>query len=801
MLRRMLCFSKGRSLFVLCALLAGAPAAFGQAALRINEVLASNVSFVSGGSITDWIELWNTSGATLDISGATITDDELDPLKWTIPDGTSIPANGFIVIACDSERPGSTAAGPFLNTGFSISATGGGIFLYANNFGSQLDAIRFGPQVADFSLGRVGATWQLCTPTPGAGNVATALGAQSGLRVNEWFANGSTENDWFEIFNTGSLPVSLQGLFLTDTLSLPAQFAVPPYSFVGSGQDGFVKYIADSNAAKGPDHVNFSLKASGEAVGIFDATGAKIDFVPFGPQGPDISEGRLPDGSANTTTFPGTASPRASNYKQITSIVVSELLSHTDPPIEDAVEFLNVTDAPIDISGWFLSNKQTELKKYRVPNGTIIPAHAYKVFYENAFNAANPLVPFTFNSAHGDQVYLAQADANGNLTGYRVGEEFEAAEHGISFGRVETSVPGDHKFVAMSSLTFGVSNPTSTEQFRTGTGAPNSPPKIGPIVINEVHYNPASVDGGDNINDQFIELYSIASTNVFLYDPAHPENHWRMQNGISFVFPANKSIPAGGYALIVAFSPSLDPIAAANFRAKWHVPSSVPLYGPFLGDLNNDGDSLELYKPDPPQEPPHPDAGFVPYIRVDKVNYTDRAPWPPGADGLGPSLQRKNPLTFGNDPINWDAADPTPGVANSAALQDSDGDGMTDIWEDQYAFNKFDASDAALDTDADGFTNLQEFIAGTNPRDASSRLKVTRIVPAQSDTIPLTISFNAVAGKSYSVMYRNSMSISASWQKLKTVDPQPSDGEVTVEDTGAWLRTDRYYRIVTPAAN
>ena len=62
-----------------------------------------------------------------------------------------------------------------------------------------------------------------------------------------------------------------------------------------------------------------------------------------------------------------------------------------------------------------------------MPDGTSVPARGYKVFYENAFNATNPLVPFTFNSAHGDQVYLAQTDVNGNLTGYRVGEGFEAA--------------------------------------------------------------------------------------------------------------------------------------------------------------------------------------------------------------------------------------------------------------------------------------------------------------------------------------------------------------------------------------
>jgi len=49
-------------------------------------------------------------------------------------------------------------------------------------------------------------------------------------------------------------------------------------------------------------------------------------------------------------------------------------------------------------------------------------------------------------------------------------------------------------------------------------------------------------------------------------------------------------------------------------------------------------------------------------------------------------------------------------------LVDSDGDGMPNGWEDQYNFNKNDASDASLDADNDGLTNLAEFTLGTNPK-------------------------------------------------------------------------------------
>src|SRR6185436_19300308 len=40
----------------------------------------------------------------------------------------------------------------------------------------------------------------------------------------------------------------------------------------------------------------------------------------------------------------------------------------------------------------------------------------------------------------------------------------------------------------------------------------------------------------------------------------------------------------------------------------------------------------------------------------------DKIPWPPAADGSGPSLQRKNSAAYGNDPANWEAAIATPGA-------------------------------------------------------------------------------------------------------------------------------------------
>ena len=55
-----------------------------------------------------------------------------------------------------------------------------------------------------------------------------------------------------------------------------------------------------------------------------------------------------------------------------------------------------------------------------------------------------------------------------------------------------------------------------------------------------------------------------------------------------------------------------------------------------------------------------------------------------------------------------------------ADTTDSDNDGMTDLFETTYGFNRFSNSDAGRDADGDGLSNLQEFEARTNPRKADT---------------------------------------------------------------------------------
>jgi hypothetical protein len=637
---------------------------------RINELMARNDSAVVNpwGQYSDWIELYNPGAALFDLSGMSLSLDKSTPGQWTFPPGTMIGAGGYLTIWCDSSRPATTNLQANLNTGQSLDGNSGGAYLF-NPAGQVVDYVEYGFQVANQSIGRSGGSWRLlANSTPGAPNSAPAtLGAASSLRFNEWMAESSSGDDWFELYNTNALPVDLSGLYLTDDPSLAGRtkFAIAPLSFISG--NGWAQWHADGHPSNGRNHVNFQLASSGESLRLYDTNLNLIDAVDFGVQQPGISQGRLPDGGSSINSFSATPTPGQGNYLPLSGVVINEVLTHTDPPLEDAIELANTTGATVFVGGWYLSDSETQPKKFRIPDGTVIQPNSFKVFYEYQFNPTPGVFPsFALDSAHGDTVYLSVADAGGNLFGFRAGAKFGAAENGVSFGRYTNSTGVE--FVAMSQRTFGVDNPGSLAQFRTGVGLANAYPKVGPVVISEIMYEPVTVAGTnlvENPDEEFVELYNLSTNNVPLFDPAFPANTWRLSGGISFSFPNGAVIGAQSYLIVVHFDPVANPSTLSAFRARYGLSTNTPIFGPFTGRLANEGDTVELYKPDAPS--PAPDAGFVPFILVDHVNYLPTAPWSTAAAGGGASLQRRVLSNFGNDPLNWKAEPPTAGRTNATS--------------------------------------------------------------------------------------------------------------------------------------
>ncbi|MCH2384148.1 MAG: lamin tail domain-containing protein [Pedosphaera sp.] len=748
--------------------------------LKLSEFLAINDAAVIDplGRTSDWIEIWNNSTTSIDLAGMSLSIDKVEPGQWSFPDSAKLRAKGQLLVWCNGSRDPALGPADYLNTGRSLNGAYGTVYLF--NADEQIvDRISYGFQVPDRSVGRdKNGDWALLdSPSPGKENKLPAtLASPSNLVINEWMANGRG-SDWIELHNPQPKPVRMDGLYLTDNISSigRTKFEITKLNYIAGG--GFVKWIADADLAKGGDHVNFSLSSLGEPIALYSRTKSLLDKRLISKTIPGESEGRLPDGATRITKFPSTPTPGKSNYLPVENVVINEVLTHTDPPFEDAIELQNLSDNPVDIGNWWISNSESSLKKYRIPANTTLTARGVMAFYEGQFNPAPGAEhSFALNSAHGDKVILSEADGFGKLTGYRAIIEFGAAQNGVSLGRVKTSI-GD-QFVTLVSPTFGVDNPSSVSAFRKGAGAANATAKVGPVVIHEIMYHPAPLPlGAGTPDDEFIELHNITNTTVPLHDPLHPENTWLIDGGTTFEFPRGFQLPPGGYVVLIEFNPVKNPEKTASLAKRLGIPDGVPILGPLRGQLANGGDTVALYKPDPPQGLQHDDAGFVPYILVDQVTFSDTAPWPSAADGLGATLQRATANKFANDPVNWKAAAPNPGRANrSAEMADTDADGMPDEWETAFGLDPNNSNDADGDADGDGLTNVSEYLAGTDPGDAASALRLTAVNLANSK---MSLVFEASQGRLIEIQSTPALG-QAAWKSVLEVDVK-SDGPQQVE--------------------
>jgi hypothetical protein len=449
------------------------------------------------------------------------------------------------------------------------------------------------------------------------------------------------EYEFFELKNTGTNTLGLGGLsfdgitftFPTGTSLAPGQFyllARNATAFNSKYPGVTVNGIYTGRLANGGETISllhplgaqvFSLTFGDLTPWPVTPDGFNFSLVPVTPNAnPDYNDPKNWRASTALGGSPGVDDPA----RTVPLVLINEVLTHTETGI-DFIELHNPSTNLVDIGGWFLTDDPAAPQKYRIADGTLIDPLGYIVFNETQFNATpGTNNSFSFNS-HGDDAYLFSGNASTNLTGYDHGFSFDAAADEETFGRYVIST-GEALFPA---------------QMTASPGAANVGPRVGPIVINEIHYNPAAPQY------EFVELKNISSNAVALFDAAVPTNTWRL-NGIGLTFPTNLTLAPGAFILLI-------PTNAAQFTNQYSVPAGVQILPAYTGNLQDSGERIDLQKPDTTG------TNGVGYITIDVVRYNDRAPWPPAADGSGPSLQKRLPSLFGNEPLNWKAAAPTPG--------------------------------------------------------------------------------------------------------------------------------------------
>ena len=123
---------------------------------------------------------------------------------------------------------------------------------------------------------------------------------------------------------------------------------------------------------------------------------------------------------------------------------------------------------------------------------------------------------------------------------------------------------------------------------------------------------------------------------------------------------------------------------------------------------------------------------------------------------------------------------------------DTDGDGMPDAWELQFA--SLGALTAAGDPDGDGFTNLEEFLADTNPRDANSLLRITSTAKPTAAS-PTTLTWTSVPTRQYRIHGAIDLTPPVVWSEVGLGLLPPGAGATTTRNVSATAAPHRFFII------
>lgn len=157
------------------------------------------------------------------------------------------------------------------------------------------------------------------------------------------------------------------------------------------------------------------------------------------------------------------------------------------------------------------------------------------------------------------------------------------------------------------------------------------------IVINEIMYH-----APDQILE-YIELYNAGDEAVDL-------SRWTLKDELDsheFLLPTGTQLSRGDYLIIAKDE--------AVFKQTYGFNPDLSGVG---FNFSNSGDSVRLFD----------SADHL----IEAVNYNDRSPWPEEADGLGASIERRNPVLPAFLPASWGMSDEmgTPGEENSVYTED-----------------------------------------------------------------------------------------------------------------------------------
>jgi hypothetical protein len=338
--------------------------------LRFTEIMYNP----PGGDAYEFVELKNTGGFSVDLSGMKLAGaGYFFPLETRLGAGeVMILASGQNPSAFAARYPGVAVSGYFSgrlsdggerlalidrhgNTVLSVTyRPGSGWPAPANGGGHSLEVIDPDGDPND------PANWRASSELGGSPGWVPIITGAPRVRLNEVMAhnfsavaNGSTFPDWVELFNDGESAVDLGNWSFTDSGN-PRKFVFPPNTILAPGE--YLVLWCDTEQSAPGLHSGFALSRQGESIFLYDDQTNRVDGLTFGWQLTDSSIGRIGGNWELTVPTPGAANT-AATVAAPSSLAINEWMANPPPGEIGWIELYNRDpDHPVALRGLHLSN-------------------------------------------------------------------------------------------------------------------------------------------------------------------------------------------------------------------------------------------------------------------------------------------------------------------------------------------------------------------------------------------------------------------------------------------------------------
>ena len=411
----------------------------GSYTVAISEVMTGNsCTWLSGnGLICDFIELVNTGSDPVKLDGAYLSDDEADPLKWQLQDVTIQPGQ-YLLIPCSGSGENGEASFSLPRSRVSILLTGP-----MGNLIARADCPTL-PKDTSWALGQDGTYAETAFSTPGYENTDSGYSAWlqavapavPEIVISEVMSSnrgtllsaGGTLSDWVELTNMGSTEVSLDGMYLSDDPTEKAMWKLEGIT-LAPGQRTVI-FCAGDNASSG--EADFALSSSGCTLTLTGAAGNIVSQIDV----PQLEDDRVwalqSDGSYAKTDL---ASPGYENTESGAlafrnsqtvrgPLVISEVMSSNnrylqqgDGKYHDWVEIHNISDSPVELSDYYLSDSPDKPQLFRLPDQVLESGERIVIICSGDTSLTGKYIhaPFSLNY---EECWVYLSNAEGSFSDY-----------------------------------------------------------------------------------------------------------------------------------------------------------------------------------------------------------------------------------------------------------------------------------------------------------------------------------------------------------------------------------------------